>query len=91
MGSIEAAKAYSIADILYDKGTSLTLPPGYVDIGSRDELLDDLLIPNLIRALNENGHNNFPVNYIEGYDHSYFFVNEVIEDHIDFHATHLYR
>lgn len=48
-------------------------------------------MPELNRALNENGHTNFPINYVEGYDHSFFFINDVVEGHIDFHADHLYR
>ena len=47
-------------------------------------------MPELTRALNENGH-NVPINYLEGYNHSFFFINEVIEDHIDFHASYLRR
>ena len=35
-GSVEAAKDYSITDILNEKGRALTLPPCYIDVGSRD-------------------------------------------------------
>lgn len=89
-GSPEAGADYSIVEVLNAKGNSLTLPPGYVDVASRDQFIETLKWPNLIRALNENGHSNFPVNFHEDYDHSYFFVNDFIEDHIDFHAGHLY-
>ena len=90
-GSNEAAKDYSISDILNERGTALKLPPGYVDVGARDQFMEHLQIPELIKALNTNGHRNFPVNYHEDYNHSFYFINEVIEDHIDFHAAHLNR
>ena len=34
------AKKYSTVEILYEKGRSLKLPPGYVDIGARDQFMD---------------------------------------------------
>ncbi len=49
------------------------------------------MMPELLKALRTNGHIDFPVNYHEGYNHSYFYINDIIEDHIDFHAAHLYR
>ena len=89
-GSTEAGAEYSAIDVLNAKGTSLTLPPGYVDVGSIDQFRHFLDWPGLIKALRTNGHSNFPVNYHEGYDHSFYFVASIIEEHIDFHATHLY-
>ena len=91
LGSPEAAAEYSISDILNAKGKSLTLPPGYINVGSCDQFMKDLSIPELIKALRTNGHNDFPVTYQEGYNHSFFYINDIIEDHIDFHAAHLYR
>ena len=35
-GSPEGGADYSIVEVLNAKGTSLTLPPGYVDVGARD-------------------------------------------------------
>lgn len=48
------------------------------------------MIPQLDEALNKNGH-NVKINYREDYNHSFFFINDFIEDHIDFHAAHLYN
>ena len=90
-GSFEGGADFSLVDILNSKGTSLKLPPCYIDLGSTDELIDVLDWPMLIKGLRTNGHGNIPVNYHEGYDHSYYFVSSIIEDHIDFHAGHLYR
>lgn len=35
-GDSGAGKDYSITDILNEKGRTLTLPPGYIDVGSCD-------------------------------------------------------
>ena len=64
--------------------------PGFVDTASRDQFVDALNWPDLIRDLNTEGH-NWPVNYHEDYNHSYYFVNDMFEHHIDFHAGHLLR
>ena len=50
-GNIEGAAEYSITDILNAKGTSLKLPPGYVDVGAMDQFRDHLMWPELNRAL----------------------------------------
>ena len=89
MGSVEAGADYSIVEVLNEKGRSLTLPPGYVDVAAKDQFIETLKWPNLIEALNKNGH-KIPVNWHEDYNHSYFFVNDFIDDHIEFHASHLY-
>ena len=73
-GSVEGGAEYSLENILNSKGNSLKFPPGFVDLGSTDEFADILDWPRLIKALRTNGHENFPVNYHEGYDHSYSFV-----------------
>ena len=89
-GSTEAAADYSFVEVLNAKGTSLKMPPGYVDVAANDQYIQHLMWPELIEALNVNGHSNFPVTYHEDYNHSFFFVNDFIEDHIEFHAKHLY-
>ena len=67
------------------------MPPGYVDVGTLDDFFEALMLPELEQALNENGHSHIKINYHEGYDHGYFFITDMIEDHVDFHADHLYR
>ena len=84
------ATEYSIVEVLNSLGTSLTLPPGYMDLAANDQFIETLCWPDLIKALRTNGHTNFPIHTHEDYNHSYFFVNDFIEDHIAFHAGHLY-
>ena len=73
------------------KGAALKLPPGFVDVASNDQFREHLDWPGLLAALRSNGHSDFGFNWHEGYDHSFYFVASRIEEHIDFHATHLYR
>lgn len=89
-GNLDYAKPYSGVDVLNEAGSNLRLPPGYIDVASRDQFIDCLNWPDLIEALNTNGH-RVPVNWHEDYNHSFFFVNDFIEEHIDFHAAHLYN
>lgn len=88
-GSEAAGADFSLIEILKKSGDALKLPPCFIDVAKRDDYLDHFNWPGLTAALRENGH-KAAVNWHEGYDHSYFFVNSVIEKHIDFHAMHLY-
>lgn len=90
-GSMEAGADYSAIDLLNAKGSDLTMPPGFVDVASNDQFRESLDWAGLLKALRTNGHANFGFNWHEGYDHSFFFVASRIEEHIDFHAAHLYR
>lgn len=61
-----------------------------IDQGAEDEFLTgkQLLPEDLVAAAEKK---NFPVNYRlqDGYDHSYWFIQSFIEDHIQHHAKHL--
>ena len=89
-GTVEAAADYSIIEVLNAKGASLKLPPGSVEVAANDQFIDEMNWPELNAALNTNGH-RVPMNWHEDYNHSYFFVNDMIDDAIDFHAGHLYK
>jgi S-formylglutathione hydrolase len=63
--------------------------PAKVDQGTSDDFLSEQLKPAvLVEAAKAN---NYPLelNLHEGYDHSYYFIADFIEDHLRFHATHL--
>jgi len=89
-GSPEAGADWSAVEVLNAKGTALKLPPGFIDVAANDQFINELNWPQLIEALNTNGHNT-PVTYHEDYNHSWYFVNDFLEAHIDFHAAHLYK
>jgi len=63
--------------------------PAKVDQGQADDFLLEQLKPDaLLAAAKVSG---YPLEYrlYEGYDHSYYFIANFIEEHLRFHATHL--
>ncbi|MEM6371169.1 MAG: S-formylglutathione hydrolase [Pseudomonadota bacterium] len=63
--------------------------PVLIDTGTSDQFLD-LLKPEALAeaATARRQHMNFRMQ--PGYDHSYFFISTFMEDHVAFHAEHLY-
>lgn len=65
-------------------------PPMMVDQGLADEFLEDQLQPEQLEmaAL----RNDYPLTLRRhpGYNHSYYFIASFIEDHLHFHARHLF-
>ncbi|RUS26129.1 Alpha/Beta hydrolase protein [Jimgerdemannia flammicorona] len=86
----EAWRQYDATELLkdLDRDTKVNV---LVDVGTADQFLErELLIPNLRAAAEETGRTDqFTIRMQEGYDHSYFFVASVIEDHVAHHAKHL--
>lgn len=87
LGNDPAAwQAYDTIALL-DSGRAL--PPTRIDQGLADEFYaDQLNTPLLEAALARNGQ-NADIRYHEGYDHSYYFIQSFIGEHIAFHAQHL--
>ena len=64
--------------------------PILIDQGDSDEFLIEQLKPdNLVRVAQERKL-SFEYRLQQGYDHSYFFVSSFIEEHLSFHAQHLF-
>jgi S-formylglutathione hydrolase len=63
--------------------------PAKVDQGGADNFLNEQLKPEILVAAAKT--NNYPLelNLHEGYDHSYYFIADFIEDHLRFHGAHL--
>jgi S-formylglutathione hydrolase len=64
--------------------------PLFMDQGSADKFLKDQLMPEkLLEACEKVGH---PVVYRlrEGYDHSYYYIQSFIEEHLRYHAGFLF-
>lgn len=60
-----------------------------IDQGTGDEFLEkELLTQNFINVASEVGQDSV-VNMREGYDHSYYFIQTFVENHIKFHLQHL--
>lgn len=63
--------------------------PILVDQGLKDEFLEVQLKPELLEQVAQ--ETNFPLTLRrhEGYDHSYYFMNTFMQDHIDCHAKRI--
>jgi len=87
LGADEAAWARHDATLaLRENGLSAPL---LVDQGTDDQFIDDLMPESLAAAMaarRQPGHFRLQ----KGYDHSYFFVASFMEDHLTFHAEHLW-
>ncbi|WP_395540477.1 S-formylglutathione hydrolase [Neotabrizicola sp. sgz301269] len=86
LGSDEAKWADHDATLLME---SRGYPgPVMVDQGAKDQFLD-LLKPEALVQAAALRRQPFRFRLLEGYDHSYFYVASVMEDHIRFHAEQL--
>lgn len=63
----------------------------FLDQGNDDNFLkqSQLLPENLVKASTENDKIQAFLNMRDGYDHSYFYINTFIEEHIKYHAKFL--
>ena len=60
-----------------------------VDQGSADQFLDEQLRPDLFVDACEEAGQHFELRMQPGYDHSYFFIQTFIDDHLRHHAEAL--
>ena len=65
--------------------------PVLVDQGSADDFLAEQLKTELLLKASEEADYPMSIRYLEGYDHSYFFIASFIAEHIQFHARFLGR
>ncbi|MEX0337428.1 MAG: S-formylglutathione hydrolase [Arenibacterium sp.] len=64
--------------------------PVLIDTGASDQFID-LLRPEALAAAIAKRRQQATQRLQPGYDHSYFFVSTFMEDHVAFHAEHLWR
>lgn len=64
--------------------------PMLVDQGDADQFLPDQLQPSKLEELATQHGWPLTLRTQPGYDHSYFFIASFIEDHLRFHAQHLF-
>ena len=88
LGEDRAAwRAYDATALIDDRGW--TGPALLVDQGLNDPFLETQLKPNLLEAACRDSGVPLNLRRHDGYDHSYFFIATFIDDHLDYHATHL--
>ena len=84
---ISAWQKYDSTELIKTSDNSV---PILIDQGDSDEFLTEQLKPdNLVRVAQERKL-SFEYRLQQGYDHSYFFVSSFIEEHLSFHAQHLF-
>ena len=60
-----------------------------IDQGRADPYIDSHLMPELLEHAAATSGQKLTLRYHDGFDHSYYFVQSFIGDHIDFHADRL--
>ncbi|MGL6261090.1 S-formylglutathione hydrolase [Vibrio sp. WXL103] len=80
-------KQYDSVELLQ---TQQSINPILIDQGEEDPFLEQQLQPNKLLAVAEQTGHVFELRMQPGYDHSYFFIQTFIDDHLTFHATHLF-
>ncbi len=75
------------ASVLMRKATAFV--PALVDQGESDNFLTGQLKPEVLKAAAQKNGYPLVLNMRQGYDHSYYFIANFIEDHLRFHADHL--
>lgn len=63
--------------------------PLFIDQGAEDEFLNDYLQPQLLEQVCQAHQHPLTLRMHAGYDHSYYFINTFIEDHVKYHADFL--
>lgn len=79
-------EAYDACELLKANGGVL---PMLVDQGDSDGFLEEQLKPNSLQAVAQQMNAELELRMQSGYDHSYFFIQSFIEDHLTFHARYL--
>lgn len=82
----QAWKEYDSVELLKSRQASV---PILVDQGEDDSFLQQQLKPELLLAAAEASQSNVKLRMQPGYDHSYFFIQSFIDDHLRFHASYL--
>lgn len=82
----QAWKEYDSVELLKSRQASV---PILVDQGEDDSFLQQQLKPELLLAAAKASQSNVKLRMQPGYDHSYFFIQSFIDDHLRFHASYL--
>ncbi|MBU2976624.1 S-formylglutathione hydrolase [Alteromonas sp. C1M14] len=77
---------YDAAHLLAEKQHYIPL---LVEQGRADEFLAQQLKPKALVAAAQKSDTPLTLNMHEGYDHSYYFIASFIDEHLQFHASHL--
>ncbi len=82
----ESWKAYDATELV---AQTQHPAPILIDQGQADGFLEEQLRPELFEAACEANGQAVQLRCHEGYDHSYYFIASVVDDHLRHHAKHL--
>ncbi|RDV24009.1 S-formylglutathione hydrolase [Alteromonas aestuariivivens] len=85
-GAPEQWSDYDASMLLAKQRYSL---PILVEQGGNDQFLTEQLKPETLLCSARTSSTQLTLNMHEGYDHSYFFIASFIDEHLEFHASHL--
>ncbi len=77
------------AAMLLASGAGRAFDDILIDQGRADPYIDSQLMPQLLEQAAKSSGTRLTLRYHEGFDHSYYFVQSFIDDHIAFHAEKL--
>ncbi len=64
-------------------------PPILIDQGNADTFLTEQLKPETLQSAAIEAKADLTLRIQPGYDHSYFFIQTFIDEHLEFHAQYL--
>src|SRR5690554_2794358 len=67
-----------------------SIKPMLISQGLADNFLEEQLKPWALEAVAKDKGFDVQIDQHEGYDHSYYFIASFIEQHLRFHAQHLF-
>lgn len=77
------------ASLLIAEGKGRAYDTILIDQGQADPFIDNQLMPQLLEQAAAASGQNLVLRYQPGYDHSYYFIQSFIDDHLAFHAERL--
>ena len=77
------------ASLLLARGAGKAYDDILVDQGLADPFIENQLMPEMLEKAAATAGQKLTVRYQPGYDHSYYFIQSFIDDHLKFHAERL--
>lgn len=82
-------QTYDACILLENTSDASDNTPILIDQGLNDQFLEEQLKPDLFEASCKKSGQKLTLRYQEGYDHSYFFIQSFINDHLEWHKHYL--
>jgi S-formylglutathione hydrolase len=80
---------HDACELVKNDSSAASNPAILIDQGLADDFLKDQLKPELFESACEQSGQKLSLRLQEGYDHSYFFIQTFIDDHLEWHCKNL--